>query len=66
MFRPVQIIFRVCSKLKEVFGAGALLLLCCGILIIRAVAFLVFRLRGIHNIYVPDYCCFELMLRFLS
>jgi hypothetical protein len=55
MFRPVQIIFRVCSKLKDVFGAGVLLLLCCGILIIRAVTFLVFILRGIHNIYAPWY-----------
>jgi len=27
MFRPVQIIFRVYSKLKVIFGAGALLLL---------------------------------------
>jgi hypothetical protein len=31
MFRPVQIIFRVYSKLKVVFGAGELLLLCCGV-----------------------------------
>jgi len=50
MFRPVQIIFRVYSKLKEVFGAGVLLLLCCGVLIFCAVTFLVFMFRGIHNI----------------